>query len=120
VSGSTQKGGANMLMNFNSSSSATFPDIRIVSKKGKNSQSGQVLVLASPGPLGGFDCSGQGGGGEADAATCRWGDYAAATPDPKDKSKIWNVSQWASGEQPTCPGLGCIATWRSQNFVASP
>jgi hypothetical protein len=115
VSGSTAKGGANMLMNFSSSSSASFPAIRIVSKKGRKSQSPQALVLASPGPLGGFDCS-----MPEDDATCRWGDYASATPDPKNKSKIWNVNQWASGELPACPGLGCVATWRSQNFVASP
>jgi hypothetical protein len=116
VSGSTGKGGSNMLMNFSSSSSGSFPEIRMLSKKGGKSQSGQVVVLASPGPLGGFDCANS----SEDAATCRWGDYASATPDPKDKSKIWNVSQWASGELPVCPGFGCVATWRSQNFVASP
>jgi len=116
VSGSTANGGSNMLMNFNSSSSAANPAIRIVSKKGGNSQSGQVLVKSSPGPLGGFDCFDS----SDPTAPCRWGDYAAATPDPKDKSKIWNVSQWASGELPTCPGFSCLATWRSQNFIASP
>jgi hypothetical protein len=115
VSGSTAKGGANMLMNFSSSSAASFPEIGIVSKKGGKSQSPQALVLASPGPLGGFDCT-----MPEDDATCRWGDYASATPDPKDKSKIWNVNQWASGELPACTPLYCPATWRSQNFIASP
>jgi hypothetical protein len=116
VSGSTARGGANMLMNFSSSSAATFPAIRIVSKKGSKPQSPQAVVLGSPGPLAGFDCSMP----EADA-TCRWGDYASATPDPKDKSKIWNVNQWASGDLPACTtSTDCAATWRSQNFIASP
>jgi hypothetical protein len=111
VSGSGSFGGNTMLMNFNSSSSTTFPAVRMVSKVKKNNQSGQVLVTQSPGPLAGFDCSN---------GLCRWGDYAAATPDPEDNSLIWNVSQWASGSNPPCPGAGCVATWQSLNFVASP
>jgi hypothetical protein len=117
VSGSDDSGGSNMLMNFNSSSSSAFPAARMVSKKGSNSQSGQVVVAKSPGPLGGFDCFDT---STNTATTCRWGDYAAATPDPKDKSKIWNVTQLASGNLPTCPGLGCVATWVTQLFTASP
>jgi hypothetical protein len=89
----------------------------MVSKKGGNSQSSQVVVKKSPGPLGGFDCFDSTTNTTGD---CRWGDYASATPDPKDKSKIWNVQQLASGNQPLCPGLGCVATWTTLNFTASP
>jgi hypothetical protein len=116
VQGSTQEGGSRMLMNFSSSSSSAFPAIRMVSKDGGDSQSSQVLVKQSPGPLAGLDCY----KASDPTAPCRWGDYAAATPDPSDKSQIWNVSQWASGNIPTCPGVGCVATWRTQNFIASP
>ncbi len=118
VSGGDASGGANMLMNFSSSSSGANPGLRIVSKKGGNNQSGQVVVAISPGPLGGFDCEAS---SDPDAGDdCRWGDYASATPDPKNKSKIWNVNQLASGSQPVCPGIGCVATWTTLNFVASP
>ena len=77
--------------------------IKMVSKKGGNSQSGQVAVKQSPGPIAGFDCSDSGGGGEPDGTSsqlCRWGDYASATPDPSNSPRIWNVSQWASGNKP--------------------
>jgi hypothetical protein len=115
---SSGSGGANMLMNFNSSGSSAFPAARMVSKKGSKSQSSQVVVAHSPGPLGGFDCEASSDPDAGDA--CRWGDYASATPDPKDKSKIWNVTQLASGAQPVCPGLGCVATWTTLLFTASP
>src|SRR5207247_4500160 len=75
VNGTTKAGGDAMVLNFHTSSSTTFPAIKMVSKLGSGAQSAPVLVKSSPGPLSGFDCS---------SATqfCRWGDYAAATPDP--------------------------------------
>ncbi len=116
VKGSSKSGGKNMVMNFVASSSSSFPTVKMVSKKGGNKQSGQVLVKQSPGPIAGFDCSDSGQGDP-----CRWGDYASATPDPSARSKIWNVSQWASGNEPACTtSLSCPATWRTQIFVANP
>jgi hypothetical protein len=129
VQGSSKSGGKNMVLNFVASSSSSFPAIKMVSKKGGNSQSGQVAVKQSPGPIAGFDCSGSGEGGEPDAGKvessdsdlCRWGDYASATPDPSNSSRIWNVSQWASGNKPACTTpANCPATWRTQIFIASP
>jgi hypothetical protein len=114
VKGSDTSGGKNMVMNFVASSSSSFPTIKMVSKKGGDDQSGQVAVKQSPGPIAGFDCSESG-------EPCRWGDYAAATPDPSNGSHIWNVSQWASGDKPACTtSLNCPATWRTQIFIASP
>lgn len=116
VKGSDKSGGKNMVMNFVASSSSSFPAIKMVSKKGGDNQSGQVAVKQSPGPIAGFDCSDSDQG-----EPCRWGDYAAATPDPSSSSRIWNVSQWASGNKPPCTtSLNCPATWRTQIFVASP
>lgn len=118
VSGSSASGGANMLMNYSTSGPSNYPGLRMISKKGSKDQSGQVVVAKSPGPLGGFDCFDS---SDPDANTdCRWGDYASATPDPKNNSKIWNVNQLASGNQPVCPGFGCVATWTTRNFTASP
>jgi hypothetical protein len=113
VNGSDQSGGKNMVVNFVASSGSSFPTIKMVSKKGGDDQSSQVLVKQSPGPIAGFDCFQQN--------PCRWGDYASATPDPSASSKIWNVSQWASGNKPACTTpLNCPSTWRTQIFIASP
>jgi hypothetical protein len=124
VNGSDKSGGKDMVLNFVASSGSSFPAIKMVSKKGGNSQSGQVAVKQSPGPIAGFDCSSSGGGAEPDGTSsqlCRWGDYASATPDPSNSSRIWNVSQWASGNKPACTTvLNCPATWRTQIFVANP
>jgi hypothetical protein len=114
VKGSDSGGGKKMLLNFNTSSSDSFPAIKMVSKKGNGDQSSQVAVKKSPGPIAGFDCSESG-------EPCRWGDYASATPDPSDSSDIWNVSQWASGNKPACTTpANCPSTWRSLIFVANP
>jgi hypothetical protein len=110
VKGITQAGGDAMVLNFDTSSSTTFPTIRMLSKIGAGAQSGSVLIKSSPGPLSGFDC---------DSATrlCRWGDYAAATPDPSTANQIWQVSQFAVGSG---SGTSGPATSRTQNFVATP
>jgi hypothetical protein len=110
VKGTTKTGGDAMVLNFDSSSSTTFPAIRMVSKVGAGAQSGPVVVMNSPGPLSGFDC---------DSATqfCRWGDYAAATPDPSTANQIWQVSQFAVGSG---SGTSGPATSRTQNFIATP
>jgi hypothetical protein len=117
VKGSDKSGGKNMVLNFVASSSSSFPTIKMVSKKGGDAQSGQVAVKQSPGPIAGFDCKPQ----PNQPLLCRWGDYASATPDPSNSSRIWNVSQWASGNKPACtPSLNCPATWRTQIFIAKP
>jgi hypothetical protein len=121
VKGSNKSGGKNMVLNFVASSRSSFPTIKMVSKKGKNDQSGQVTVKQSPGPIAGFDCSDPGLGNEGGSNLCRWGDYASATPDPSSSSRIWNVSQWASGSKPACTTqFNCPATWRTQIFIAKP
>jgi hypothetical protein len=109
VIGATKAGGGSMVMNFNTSSSAVKPGIRMVSKLGGNAQSGQVAVKTSPGQLSGFDCF-------KDPQSCRWGDYAAATPDPS-ANRIWNVSQFAVGSGSGTSGPATSRTW---NFIAAP
>jgi hypothetical protein len=110
VNGTTVGGGDAMVLNFDTSSTTTLPAIKMVSKIGSGAQSAPVRVKGSPGQLSGFDC---------DAATqfCRWGDYAAATPDPATANQIWQVSQFAAGAG---SGTSAPATSRTQNFVATP
>jgi len=58
VQGSSSSGGKNMVLNFVASSGSSFPTIKVVSKKGNNSQTDQVAVKQSPGRIAGFDCGG--------------------------------------------------------------
>lgn len=108
VDGGVKTGGDAMVMNFNTSSKTTFPSIKMVSKIGVGVQSGPVAVFDGSKPLGGFDCNGR--------HFCRWGDYAAATPDPSRANRIWQVSQYAVGPA----ALSQKATSRTWNFVAQP
>ena len=62
-----------MVMGFDSSSTTTFPTVKMVSKVGAGAQSAPVTVKASPTFYRGFDCP---------PNPCRWGDYAASTPGP--------------------------------------
>ena len=110
VNGSTKSGGDSMVLNFNTSSGTTLPAIRMVSKVGAGAQSGSIAVKRSSGPLSGFDCA-------SATHVCRWGDYAAATPDPASANLIWQVSQFAVGSG---SGTSGPATSRTQNFVATP
>jgi hypothetical protein len=107
VQGGTTSGGNAMVMNFNTSSTTAFPSIKMLSKVGAGAQSGQVSVFNGTKPLGGFDCS---------VNPCRWGDYAAATPDPSTANRIWNVSQYGIGSASTA-GPATSRTW---NFIATP
>jgi hypothetical protein len=51
--------------------------------------------------------------------TCRWGDYAAATPDPRpgtnDRGVVWLTNQYASGGNSTAQ-----ANWRTRIWAARP
>jgi hypothetical protein len=109
VNGGTKSGGNAMVMNFDTSSTATFPSIKMVSKVGAGAQSGQVAVFNGTKPLTGFDCT-------APAPDpCRWGDYAAATPDPSTANRIWNVSQYGNGVPSST-----FATSKTWHFIAKP
>jgi hypothetical protein len=112
VNGSAQGGGSSMVMGFDTSSGTTFPSIKMVSKVGNGAQSGQVAVRNGSKPVSGFDCA-----EVADTGACRWGDYAAATPDPARANRIWNVSQYAVGSGSGGTGPATSRTW---NFVVTP
>jgi hypothetical protein len=96
-----------MVMGFNTSSSATFPAIQMVSKKGPAAQSSWVLVQQSTGPNVDF----------SRAPTCRWGDYAGATPDPVAAA---GGRVWLSGEWNVPMTDGSAPVWRTWNWAAQP
>lgn len=114
VLGTSKLFGQNMVLGFTTSGTGSFPAVRQVSKLGAAAQSAHVLVKSSPGNYSGFDCAGTDN-------TCRWGDYAGATPDPTSppppatKGRVWLVNQYASGVNSTT-----AANWRTWNWIASP
>jgi hypothetical protein len=110
--GSTVQFGNSMVLGFATSGTTSFPAVRMLSKVGTAAQSGHVLVRSSAGNYGGFDCAG------ADNS-CRWGDYAGASPDPLPptgtRGRVWLVGQYASGGTSTA-----MSNWRTWNWVATP
>jgi hypothetical protein len=85
----------------------------MVSKIGAAAQSAPVLLLTSPGPDKDFACPNAGN-------VCRWGDYAAATPDPSSPTgathgQVWLTNQWNINSTNTGQ-----SNWRTQNIVAQP
>jgi hypothetical protein len=99
--------GGDMVMGFNTSSSATFPSIQMVSKKGSAAQSAWVPITLPMGPNVDFTCG----------PTCRWGDYSGATPDPVASA---GGHVWLSGEWNLPKTDGSATVWRTQNWAAQP
>jgi hypothetical protein len=110
VNGATVTGGNAMILSYNTSSGASFPGIKMVSKIGAGTQSGPVVIKDSTGPLSGLGC-------DDTEQLCRWGDYAAATPDPGTGNRTWQVSQFAVGSGSGTTGPATARTW---HFIATP
>jgi hypothetical protein len=87
--------GSAMVMGFDTSSSKAYLAVQMVSKRGRQMQSGFVLVYQSTGP---FDPPGTCGD-----SGCRWGDYSGATPDPaaslsKPRGEVWLTNEITDGD----------------------
>lgn len=83
----------------------------VVSKPVAAAASAPLSVHASTGPDIGFDCVRNGG-------TCRWGDYAGATPDPAAGGIAGAV--WFSSMQSFNSNDTTSANWTTWNFAATP
>jgi hypothetical protein len=108
VNGATKTFGSDMAMSYNASSSSAHPSIRAVSKIGAGAQSAPITVKTSPSSLQDFTCT----------PTCRWGDYAGATPDPAPpagSSRVWMVNEWVAE-----PGSLFGSGWGTWNFAITP
>jgi hypothetical protein len=115
VNGSTKAFGKNMILGFTTSSETTYPAIRMVGKRGSNPTSLFKLVKASPGHDEDFGCPIFG--------VCRWGDYSAATPDPKARASratgaVYLSNMWTEDADLTGGTSG--TSWRSWNWTARP
>jgi hypothetical protein len=112
VRGATKRFGANMVINFNTSSSSAPPAINVVSKIGAGPVSAPTVIKTSLGGYADFHCP-------LPADTCRWGDYSAASPDPalpptETVGQIWGTNQW------NLVGNTAGTPWRTWNFAVRP
>src|SRR3954447_18789826 len=104
--------GNEAVVHYNSASSGQLVQIRAssrVSSTPLGQMGSPVTVATSAAPDQDFTCFDSRPG-------CRWGDYAAATPDPDDPHAVWGSSQVVG------PPSGTAQHWRSRNFgvEASP
>jgi hypothetical protein len=112
VNGTTARFGSNMLLDFNTSSPSANPAIKAVSKIGTAAVSAPLTIKTSAAGYRDFACTSAG-------SICRWGDYAAATPDPATaagatRGVVWGTSQW------NISPAGTSVPWRTQNFALTP
>ena len=113
--GATRAFGGNMVMNFNTSSATTFPAIKVVSKIGAAAQSAPAVVITSAGPGNDFTCP------PTNSHPCRWGDYAAATPDPAASATaargvVFGTNQYTRDGRLNPGGVN----WLTRNFSHTP
>jgi hypothetical protein len=111
VSSTSQRFGGSMALTFNTTSGSSYSAIRYVTKPAGGAQSPwpTSAVLQSNGPDVDFSCSG----------TCRWGDYAGASPDPTPAGTtggtVWLANQW-NVKSTTSSDVD----WRTHIFSVSP
>jgi hypothetical protein len=113
VNGTTSKFGGDMVIDVVQSSTTALPTIEVASKIGTGAVSALVTIATSAAPDTGFDCTTSG------TNLCRWGDYAAATPDPASPTTattglVWGSSMLAAG------GSASSSGWTTQNFEVRP
>jgi hypothetical protein len=115
VNGASRKFGGDMVIDVVQSSGTLRPVIEVASKIGFAAISGLRLIASSAASDTGFDCLMSG-----TAQLCRWGDYAAATPDPASpltgrRGLVWGSSMLAA------PGGGASSSgWTTRNFAVRP
>ena len=81
--------GSSMAMSVSTSSTAAYPALQLVWKKGAGAQSALTNLVQSAGPSIDFSCS--------STTPCRWGDYSGASPDPAatgTAGKVWIANQY--------------------------
>ncbi|HEY2775971.1 MAG TPA: hypothetical protein VGK20_18165 [Candidatus Binatia bacterium] len=111
--GSDARFGSNMVISFNSSSTTTNPALLVASKIGTGRVSQVTQIGTSSGAENTFECSENGD-------TCRWGDYAAGTPDPKAPLDAVTGRVWGTSMLAVPLAAYDDAAWRTRNFVVKP
>jgi hypothetical protein len=114
VNGTTSKFGGSMVIDVVQSSATVLPTIDVASKIGKGTISALVTIAASAAPDTGFDCTMSG------TSLCRWGDYAAATPDPVSPATAAHGLVWGSSMLSAAGGSASSSGWTTRNFEVRP
>jgi hypothetical protein len=113
VNGATSLFGGDMVIDVVRSSMTTLPAIKAASKIGPNPVSALTQIAASGAADTGFDCI-------QDAGLCRWGDYAAATPDPAAPATGTTGQVWGSSMLAAPGGSAASSGWTTRNFAIKP
>jgi hypothetical protein len=111
--GTTRQFGSSSVLTFVGSSSSFDSQIWAFTQHATDTPTAPVLLHSSTTPDIDFACTGA-------SDICRWGDYAAATPDPAPPSgategRVWSTQMWNGSSTNTN-----IANWRTWNSVVSP
>lgn len=115
VQGATQRFGDSMVIQYNVASRVNSIAPRIVAKSSVHGGAlgGATLLKDGVGGYRDFSCPTAG-------STCRWGDYAAATPDPapttRKRGAVWGTNQYSGVLNPPADGVN----WRTQIFALQP
>jgi hypothetical protein len=115
VNGTSKMFGGDMVIDVNQSSASALAAIKVASKIGASAISALKLVATSTGADTGFDCM-----TTTSPNLCRWGDYAAASPDPAAPTtgrtgQVWGTSMLSA------PGGGTTSSgWTTRNFAVKP
>jgi len=114
VNGTSSKFGGDMVIDIVQSSSAVLPVIKVASKIGSGAISALTTVANSGAPDTGFDCL------QSGTNLCRWGDYAAATPDPASATSGTTGAVWGSSMLAAAGGSVSTSGWTTRNFAVRP
>lgn len=114
VNGSTRKFGGNMLITYDQGSAASRVAVMVAGKRGAGALSAPAQLKLSSAIDRGF-----GTGCSSSGHVCRWGDYAAATPDPAASTTgasgaVWVTSMYVRPLDPNG------ANWGSWNAAYRP
>ena len=113
VNGTARMFGGDLVIDVVQSSTTVLPTIKVASKVGSNPISALVQVATSAAADTGFDCV-------KDAGLCRWGDYAAATPDPASPTTGPTGEVWGSSMLAAAGGGITSSGWTTRNFAIKP
>jgi hypothetical protein len=95
--------GDSMGMSVSTSSTATYPAMQLVWKKGASAQSALTNLVQATGPSVDFSCS--------STTPCRWGDYSGASPDPAATGAVGKV--WIANQYNLANGTTSSTVWRT-------
>jgi hypothetical protein len=102
-----------MVIDVVQSSTTTLPAVKVASKIGSGAISSLSTIANSAAGGTGFDCLQDGG-------LCRWGDYAAATPDPAAPATGMAGKVWGSSMLGAPGGSASSSGWTTRNFAINP